>query len=166
MSMYDFSVPAFDRALANLSAVLAKGAAHAEAKGVAGENYTSARLIPDMHPLNRQVHFVCDTAKFGAARLAGVEAPAHPDTEVSFDELQARIANVRAFIATISREQIDGSEERDVTIKTPRGDLNFKGFDYLNGFVLPNLYFHSTMTYALLRAAGVDVGKMDFLGAR
>jgi uncharacterized protein len=166
LSMYQASVPVLIRALENLSAVLGKGAAHAKAKGVDEANYLSMRLIPDMFPLSRQVQIACDVAKGGCARLAGADIPSHADTEASFEELQARCQKVIDFLKSLSLAQIDGTEAKDILLKSGGQELAFKGQAYLFGFVLPNVHFHSTMAYALLRSAGVDVGKGDYLGAR
>lgn len=164
LSMFQASVPVFIRALNNLSAVLGKGKAYAEAKKIDGAVLTQFRLYPDMFPLASQVRIACDIVKGGGARLAGIEPPKFEDNEVSFDELLARVQKTLDFLATLSAEQIDGSEARDITLNSPRGAMHFKGQDYLLGFVLPNLYFHSATAYGILRHNGVEVGKMDFLG--
>jgi uncharacterized protein len=164
LSMYQASVPVLIRALENLINVLGKGSAHAKAKGVDEVNYTSMRLIPDMFPLAKQVQIVCDIAKSGGARLAGLVPPSHEDTETTFAELQARCTKVIDFLKTLKPEQIDGSEDRDVVTRSPLGEMTFKGQPYLFGRVLSNVHFHSTMTYALLRGAGVELGKSDYLG--
>ncbi len=164
LSMYQASVPIFTRALQNLQGVLEKGKAHAAAKGADEANYVTMRLIPDMLPLGAQVRIACDVAKRGAARLAGIEPPAHPDGETTFDELIARCASVIEYLGTFTADQIDGSEEKEVVLQTPFGDLNFTGQDFLFGFAIANVHFHSSMTYALLRSAGVDLGKPDYLG--
>jgi uncharacterized protein len=165
LSMYQASVPVLIRAMENLSAVLAKGAVHAKAKGVDEVNYTSMRLIPDMLPLAKQVQIACDISKGCGARLAGLVPPVYEDTETTFAELQARCSKVIEYLKTFKPEQIDGSENNDVVLKSPRGEMTFKGQPYLFGFVLSNVHFHSTMAYALLRSAGVDLGKSDYLGA-
>jgi len=164
LSMYQASTPVFVRVLGNLSAILAKGAAYAEAKRIDPAVLINARLAADMFPLARQVQIASDGVKGCAARLAGIVIPSYPDTETSFPELQARIAKTVAFIQSIGAAQIDGSEERAVTLKIRDKEINFKGQAYLLNFVLPNLYFHVTTAYAILRHNGVDVGKMDFLG--
>ena len=164
ISMYQASIPVFLRALNNLSAILDVGAAHAEAKKIDPLVLTGARLYPDMFPLSRQVQIACDMVKGGAARLAGIEPPPRSDTEKTFAELKERIEWTSAFLREVKAEQIDGSEARAIVIKTPFGELNFTGQQYLLGFVLPNLYFHSTTAYNLLRHSGVEVGKRDFLG--
>jgi uncharacterized protein len=164
LSMYQASVPVFIHALKALQGVLAKGKAHAAAKSTDEANYVTMRLVPDMLPLAAQVRIACDIPKRGISRLAGIEPPAHPDTETTFDDLIARCQSVIDFLGTITPEQIDGTEGKDISLPTPRGELKFTGKDFLFGFVLANIHFHSTMTYALLRSAGVDLGKKDYLG--
>ncbi len=162
--MYQASVPVLIRVLENLSGILAKGEAHAKAKVTDEANYLSMRLIPDMFPLSRQVQIACDIAKGGGARLAGVEVPSHADTEASFEELQARIAKVIAFLKTLTPSQIDGTQTKDIVLKIGGREMAFKGQAYLFDFILPNVHFHASMTYALLRSAGVELGKSDYLG--
>jgi len=164
ISIYDVCIPALTRGLANLSALLDKGAANAEAKKFDTLVFAQARLFPDMHPLSRQVQIACDTAKGAGARLAQVEIPKHPDTETTFAELQARIAKTLDFLKALAPDQLQGAESREVEIKFPNGARKFTGLSYLTEFVLPNFYFHVSMVYALLRTNGVDVGKGDFLG--
>jgi hypothetical protein len=164
LSMYAASVPVFQRALTQLGAVLRKGEAFAAARKIEPTVLTSARLAPDMLPLTRQVQMVSDHAKGATARLAGVEVPSWADDETSFEQLQARIARTLAFIAEFKPAQIDGSEARPITLAMRSGSLNFTGQEYLLGFALPNLFFHCTTAYAILRHNGVDVGKRDFLG--
>jgi hypothetical protein len=164
ISMSQASVPRFAQMLRNLSAILAKAQAHCEARKIDPLVLTSARLYPDMFPLARQVQIACDSAKGAAARLAGVEAPKHEDTEKTFEELQARIGRTLDFIASVKPAQIDGSEEREVVLKLRGRDVPFKGVQYLLGFAWPNFYFHVTTAYAILRHNGVELGKADFLG--
>ena len=164
ISMYDFSIPALIRGLTNLSTILEKAATHAETKKFDSLVLAQSRMFPDMYPLARQVQIACDTAKGAAARLAAVEVPKHEDTETTLVDLKARIGKTVAFLKTISPAQLQGAETRNIELKFPNGVWKFTGLDYLNGFVLPNFYFHSTMVYALLRKAGVEVGKGDFLG--
>jgi uncharacterized protein len=165
ISMYDFSIPILTGGLANLSAILDKAAAHAAAKKFDSVVLAQARLFPDMFPLVRQVQIACDTAKGAAARLAGIEVPKHEDTEVTFADLKARIAKTTDFLKTVGAAQLKDAETRSIEIKFPNGSWKFTGLAYLNDFVLPNFYFHYSMVYALLRKNGIDVGKMDFLGA-
>lgn len=164
VSMYQASVPVYLQYLKSISAVLDKGAAFAEAKKIDPSVLLQTRLYPDMHPLVKQVQIFTDQATRGMARLAGIEPPSFPDTETSFAELKARIDKAIAFVSGIKPEQVDGNEDRDVVLKTPRGDMNFKGLQYLLGFSLPNFFFHATTTYSILRHVGVEIGKMDFMG--
>ena len=164
ISMYQASVPVYLQYLNSISAVLDKGAAFAESKKIDPAVLLQTRLYPDMHPLVKQVQIFTDQATRGVSRLAGVEPPPFPDTENSFADLKARIAKAIEHVQSFTAEQIDGSEGRDIVMKTPRGDLTFKGLQYLLGFSLPNFFFHATTTYAVLRHVGVEVGKMDFMG--
>jgi hypothetical protein len=162
--MYQASVPVFIRGFNNLSAILDKAAAHAEAKKIDPLVFTQSRLFPDMLPLARQVQIATDVAKGGVARLAGVEIPSYADTETTFGELKERISKTIAFLQTITAKQVDGSEEKEISLKVGGQELKFKGQAYLLGFVIPNVYFHITTTYALLRHNGVEIGKLDYLG--
>ena len=165
LSMYQASIPGFVRMLENFSAILDKAAASAEARKIDPAVLVGARLSPDMHPLSRQIQIATDTVKGGGARLAQVDVPSFADTETTFPELKERLAKTVAFLNTLTAAQIDGSEDRTVTMKAGPRELSFSGRDYLFNFVIPNLYFHLMATYAILRHNGVDVGKMDFLGA-
>ena len=165
VSMHQASLPWFARSLTNLSAILDKAAAFAEARKVDPLVLTSARLAPDMIPLRGQIYIATDMAKGCAARLAGIEPPRYEDTETTFEELKARLAKTVEFLNGIRPEQLEGSEDRTITLKAGPRELTFTGRDYLFGFVVPNLYFHLTTAYAILRHNGVEIGKMDFLGA-
>jgi hypothetical protein len=162
--MYQASVPVLVRALENLIVVLQKGKAHAAAKGTDEANYVTMRLIPDMLPLSAQVRIAADIAKRGIARLAGVEPPSHADDEADFDQLAGRCRSVIEYLGSFTPEQIDGTEEKEILLPTPFGELKFTGQQFLFGFMIANVHFHSTMTYALLRSAGVELGKRDYLG--
>jgi uncharacterized protein len=164
ISMYQASAPRFVNILNNLSAILDKAQAHAEAKKIDPLVLTSARMFPDMLPLTRQVQIACDSAKGAVARLAGVEIPKYEDTEQSFPELKARIAKTVDFIKSVKPAQIDGSEEKEIVLTGGAQERRFKGMQFLLGWANPNFYFHVTTTYALLRHNGVEIGKMDFLG--
>ena len=164
ISMHQASAPRFAHALKSLSAILSKAQAHCEAKKIDPLVMTGSRLYPDMFPLVRQVQIACDTAKGAVARLAGVEIPKHEDTEKTFDELKARIAMTLDFIATVKPAQVDGSEEKEIVIKTPSRELRFNGAQYLLAFAWPNFYFHAATAYNILRHNGVEIGKTDFLG--
>ncbi len=163
--MYQASAPRFANTLKNLSAILDKAKAHAEAKKLDEQVLTSSRLFPDMFALARQVQIVCDSAKGAVARLAGVEIPKHEDTEKTFDELKARIAKTIAFIDGVKAAQVDGSEDKEIILKLQGKDVPFKGMQYLLGFALPNFYFHATTVYNILRHNGVEIGKRDFIGS-
>ena len=165
LSMYQASVPVFQRTLTALDAILDKAAAYAEARKIEPAALLGARLYPDMFPLTRQVQFSSDHAKGCPARLAGIAVPSFEDTEKTFPELKARIAKTLDFIGGLKPEQIDGSEGRDISLKAGPRELSFKGQDYLLFFALPNFYFHVTTAFAILRHNGVPIGKLDFLGA-
>lgn len=164
LSMYQVSVPVLTRALHNLIGVLRKGEAHATARGVEPSVLLNYRLAPDMFPLTRQVQIATDIAKGCVARLSGVDVPAYEDNETTFGELVARLEKCIAYIETFKPGQIDGTEEKPVTLKMRSGEWNFKGTQYLLDFTLPNVYFHCTSAYAILRHCGVELGKKDFLG--
>jgi len=164
VSMYNASIPGFLRMLGNLSAILHKAEAYAIERKIDPSVLLNARLAPDMHPLVRQVQAVSDTVKGCAARLADIDVPSYADTESSFADLQARIAKTQAFLQSIVAGQVEGSEDKVITLKFPGAEMTFRGQDYLFGFVLPNFYFHVTTAYAILRHNGLDIGKMDYLG--
>ena len=167
ISMYAASVPVFKQTLNALSAILAKTDAHATAKKIEQAALLQARLYPDMLAFTRQVQLTCDFSKRAVARLAGIEAPSHEDTETSFEQLQARIASTIAFIDTVSPEQINGSEARALKVPAgPNNTLDFTGQDFLLHFALPNMLFHATTAFAILRHNGIEIGKRDFLGAQ
>ena len=163
VSLYDISIPTYRRGLQNLSSFLDKAEAHAREQKTDLNIYTEARLAPDMHPFTRQVQMASDSAKGGAARLAGVEAPAMADTETTFPELKARIAGTIAFLDTIDKAQVDSRHGAEITLPIPGRELKFTAPDFLMNFSLANFLFHVTTAYALLRAKGVPLGKMDFL---
>lgn len=164
LSMYQASVPRLANALNNLSHLLDKAQAHIEARKLDPRSLLDFRLYPDMFPLTRQVQIASDTAKGVVARLAGIEIPAYADTEQSIAELQARLARTVAFIESVPATQIDGTEDKDIVIKRGEAETHYKGMQFLLGHALPNIYFHSSMTYAILRHCGVEVGKRDYLG--
>jgi hypothetical protein len=164
ISMYRASVPLIVRSLTNLRAILEKAAAHAEAKKIDPSVLLTMRLYPDMFTLSRQVQIAADNAKGVAARLAGLEPPKYEDHESTFPELVARIDKTVAYLETFKPEQIDGSEERTITLPLRGTTLSLNGLPYLLEFVLPNFYFHVTIAYAILRHCGVEIGKQDFLG--
>ena len=158
--LYDASAPVFVRALTNLSALMDK----ALSQGFDETKLMEARLAPDMRPFVNQIQLASDSAKGCVARLTGTENPSMTDTETSFAELKARIDATLAFITSVDRAAFEGGEDRDVVLKFPGGEQHFKGGAYLTGFALPNFFFHVTTAYALLRAAGAEIGKRDYLG--
>ena len=164
ITMYQACVPLLNRMLGNLANCLSKAAKHCEDKKIDPGALLNARLYPDMFHLIKQVQVATDMAKGGVARLAGQEPPAYEDSEQSFADLAARIEKTIAFIGTFQPGQIDGSEEKEITLKMRAGEMKFKGLAYLQDFVYGNVYFHITTAYAILRHNGVEVGKRDYLG--
>lgn len=164
ISMYQASVPRLVNALNNLSLVLGKAQAHIEAKKLDPKTLLEFRLYPDMLSMTRQVQIASDTAKGLVARLAGLDNPVHEDNEQSIAELQARLAKTVTFMQSVSAAQIDGTEDKAIVIKRGDKETHYKGMQFLLGHALPNVYFHSSMTYAILRHNGVEIGKRDYLG--
>ncbi len=164
ISMYQASVPPIISCLHNLINILEKGAAHAEAKKIDPSVLINSRLSPDMYPLSKQIQIVSDVTRRGAARLAGLEAPGMPDDETTFPQLIDRLKQTIAYLETLTPAQIDGSEQKQITLPMGKHSIEMAGMPYLISFILPNLYFHATTTYNILRHSGVELGKMDFLG--
>lgn len=165
ISMYQAAVPAVLKMMGNLSSILDKAQAYCAARKIEERVLLDARLFPDMFPLVRQVQIVSDTAKGLAARLAGQEPPSYPDTETSIPELKARIAKTVEFVKSLPPSQFDGAETRTVTLTFGGGrKVEFAGQDFLFNNALPNFYFHLTTAYDLLRHAGLEIGKRDYLG--
>jgi hypothetical protein len=164
ISLYQASVPAFIRALNNLAAILEKGLAHAQARKIDDSVLLNSRLFPDMFPLIRQVQIATDTARSGAGRLAGVEFPAYEDKEATFQELALRIHNTIGFLQSLQPAQIDGAEDKTISWQTRSSTKNMQGLPFLMNHLLPNIHFHVTTAYCILRHNGVEVGKKDFLG--
>lgn len=164
LSLYDISIPVFIRGLGQLSHLLDKGLAHAQASGIDPATLVDARLAPDMLTLAGQIQRASDASKLGAARLAAITAPSFPDTEKTWDELQARIAKTIDFLNSVDRTRIDGFEERSVSMKVGGNELEFTSQRYLLQFALPNFFFHVTTAYDVLRHSGVPIGKRDYLG--
>ncbi|SDO44392.1 hypothetical protein SAMN05216303_1011427 [Rhodoferax sp. OV413] len=166
LSLYQASIPLFTQILGGLSAVLRKAEAHATDKKIDPNALLQARLFPDMFPLTRQVQIAADFAKGAAARLAGVDVPAYEDSEVSFADLQARIAKTLAFIHSVPAADIDAGVDRSIVLRagTPN-EKTFVGTSYLLNYTLPHFFFHTTTAYDILRHNGVEVGKKDFVGS-
>jgi uncharacterized protein len=165
ISMYQASIPTFIRMLTNLAGVLNKGAAYAEARKIDPAVLLTSRLFPNMYTFTRQVQIVTDMTKGCAARLAGQEPPSYEDKESSFPELIARIEKTIAYLKTFTPAQIDGTEEKSVSLKVGGQPMTFQGLSYLLSYVLPNLYFHTTTAYGILRHNGVELAKKDYLGS-
>ena len=163
--MYSMSVPVFAKTLGNLSAILDKPAAHAEAKKIDPAVLLASRLYPDMFPLTKQVQVACDFAKGTVARLAGEEPPKYDDNETTIEALKARIARTVDYVQGFQAARFAGAEERDVQMKIRDQTLSFKGLPYLTHMALPNFFFHATTAYDILRHNGVELGKRDFIGA-
>jgi hypothetical protein len=167
MSFHDATVPAFLQILGGLSGLLAKTEAHGKAKNIAPEVLLNARLYPDMFPLVRQVQTACDFAAKTCARLTGSEVPSTPDTEKSFEELQARIAKATDYVNSFKPAQFDGGDTREVTFPVgPSNTRTLSGQQYLVNFAFPNFYFHAATAHGILRHNGVEIGKRDFLGVK
>jgi len=163
--MYENSIPVIIRSLNNLINILEKGAAHAEAKKIDPQVLINSRLYPDMFPLVKQVQIASDVTRRGIARLSGSEAPAIEDNEASFAELGDRLKKTISYLETFTPAQIDGTEEKEIVLTMGKDlTMTFTGMPYLIYFVLPNLYFHVTTAYNILRHSGVELGKIDFLG--
>jgi uncharacterized protein len=166
ISVHAMSVDVFANTLGNMAAFLEKGRAHALARKFEPAVLLSSRLAPDMYPLTRQVQIACDLAKNGTARLAALEPPRFEDTETTFEELAARIAKTVDYLKSIPASAFEGAEERDIKIPAGPNTLEFKGLDFLQRWAIPNVFFHVTTAYAILRHNGVDVGKRDFVSGR
>jgi hypothetical protein len=164
ISMSSASLPIFKTMLGNLSHILAKAQAHAEARKYDPAALTTFRLAPDMLPFTRQITIACDAAKNGIARISGLEAPKFEDNEATLDELKARIGKTLDWLATVPADKLDGTEDKDITFPIGRDKTRtMKGEAYLKHWMLPNFFFHVTMAYAILRHNGVELGKSDYL---
>ena len=164
ISMYQASVPAFIRALTNLAAILEKGAVHAQARRIDEAVLLNSRLFPDMFPLVRQVQIATDTARSGAGRLADAEFPAYEDKETTFQELVVRIRNSVVYLESLKPAQIDAGEDKTISWQSRSSTKSMQALPYLLSHLLPNVHFHVTTAYAILRHNGVELGKKDFLG--
>ncbi|MDQ2779262.1 MAG: DUF1993 domain-containing protein [Pseudomonadota bacterium] len=166
LSMYDASVPVFVHMLGNARVWLDKAQAHADARKFDSANYLGLRLAPDMLPFTRQIQIASDGAKGCAARLSGADVPKWEDNEATLADLGARLQKTIDYVQSVPAAKFEGSQSREIVLPRQQGEpLRMNGENYLKHFVLPNLYFHLTTTFALLRHAGVEIGKRDFLGA-
>lgn len=164
ISMYQASVPRLANILENLSQILDKAQAHADAGKTDVSTLMNDRLAPDMYPFSKQVQIACDKARSVVARLAGMEVPFYEDDEKTLAELKMRIARSIAFIRSVPADRIDGTEDDDIALPVTGKETRYKGMQLLLGHSMPNVYFHTAMAYAILRRNGVPIGKRDFLG--
>ncbi|MFZ5600868.1 MAG: DUF1993 domain-containing protein [Pseudomonadota bacterium] len=164
ISMYQATVPVFIRMLGNLGRIIDKAQGFAETKRIDTTVLAGYRLAPDMLPFSSQVQIACDTAKGCGGRLAGVDMPKFDDNEKTLPELKQRVLKTIDFLKTLTPEQIDGSEDKQIVLKFPNSTFEFTGMNYVLGFAQPNFYFHCTTAYSILRHCGVEIGKMDYLG--
>lgn len=165
ISMYSVSIPMMRRMLANLQAILSKAEAHATANKIDPAVLLGYRLHPTMFNLTRQIQIASDNAKGAAARLSGQDIPRYEDKESSFAELHERLQRTIDFLDSVQPEQLAGRDAAPVVVKTPSRELHFTAENYLSGYAIPNFFFHVNAAYAILRHAGVDIGKNDYLGA-
>ncbi len=164
LSMHAICVPAFVRTFTAMNVWFDKAQAHADARKFDSANYLGLRLAPDMLPLTKQVQIATDMAKGCVARLSGQDVPQWDDNEASLDDLRARVNKAVDYVQSVPASLLDGSEDREIVLPMRQGEVRYTGQAYVLTFVLPNLYFHATTAYALLRHAGVEIGKRDFLG--
>ena len=162
--IYEATVPVLSNFLKGLQVILKKAEAHCIARKIDPDAILKARLFPDMFHFTRQVQLVTDFAKGACARLGGIAVPSYADEEMTFDELQARLAKTIDFLASLKKEQFAEAATRTVTIKVGGNDMTFSGTEYLMGYALPNFYFHLTTAYNILRHNGLELGKKDFMG--
>jgi hypothetical protein len=165
MSLYAIAVPTFTRSLTSLRNILVKGEAHAEAKGIDPAVLVNGRLAPDMFPLKRQVQITTDSARRGCGNLTGKEVPVIEDTEETFAELIARVDAALAYIGDFTESDFAGAEEKVIELPLASGTLKLDGTTFLMSFAMANFSFHLTPAYNILRHNGVELGKMDYLGA-
>ena len=158
-------VAALSRTLQALAAILTKAEAHCTAHKIDAAVMLALRLFPDMLPLTRQVQLTCDFCARSVARLSGSDVPSYPDVETTFAELQTRIATAKTYVDGFSPAQFDGSETREITLQMRGAEVKMSGADYCTLYSLPQVYFHATTAYNILRHNGVGIGKRDFMGA-
>src|SRR5882762_11747100 len=163
ISMYKVSVPIFVQFLSAQSGVIDKLAAHIDAKKYDANYYFNLRFFADMYPYVRQVQQASTHAARCCSALAGVPMPDMPNTETSFAELKARLARTIDFVKGFKPAQIDGTEDKDITIKLGANERKFTGQGLLLNFILPNFYFHCTTAYDILRHCGIELAKGDFM---
>ncbi len=164
ITLHSASVPVFIQFLGNLKHLLAKAKADVAARGYDEQALVQYRLAPDMLPFKTQICIACDAAKLCAARIGGLEAPKYENTENPLDELIARIDKTVAWLQTVPASAIDGQEAKEITFPVGKtGTRTLAGEAYLKTWALPNMFFHITTAYAILRHNGVVIGKGDYL---
>jgi hypothetical protein len=163
MNLYDATVPIFTKLLTQMDRWLDKASELATQKKFDVDTLMQARLAPDQYPLIRQIQAACDQAKWTCAKLAGKEGPSHPDTEKTTAEARARLKTCIDYLATFTRDDFNGAEDRRVSHQW-MGGKGMRGGDYLDQFALVNFHFHYTTAYSILRHNGVALGKMDVIG--
>jgi uncharacterized protein len=164
MNIYDNTMPVLVHNLKSLAKFLRKAEKHCEERKIDKAVILGMRLAPDMFNLTRQVQLVTDFAKGCGARLGGVAVPSYADEETTFEDLQARIDKCIAFLDSLNKAGFDGADTRELTLKMGGREMTLTGQDYVNNAALPNLYFHLTTAYNILRHNGVELGKGDFMG--
>lgn len=164
LAVYNTTIPVFIQYLTNLNTILKKSEDHALTRKIEPSVLLNSRLFPDMFPLIRQVQIASDTAKAAGARLTGQEAPKFEDTETTYDQLYARIQKTIDYLKSLAPESFEGAQARAIAFKVAGRDIQFDGATYITTWVFPNLLFHITTAYNILRHNGVDIGKRDFLG--
>jgi uncharacterized protein len=164
IAMYDATTKPLLQFLNTLDVLVKKAADHAAAKKIDPDALLKARLFPDMFHFIKQVQVACDFAKNTVSRLAGNEPPKHEDTEASFEDLLARIEKARSVVLSVTPDQINGSETREIVVVNRVGEMRFPGQEYLMMYALPNFYFHVTTAFGILRSNGVEIGKGTFFG--
>ena len=165
-TLYDACVAPLTHMLGSYSGFLTKAETFLKEKGIDPNTYLDVRLYEDMLPLKNQVFIATDMAKGGASRLAGMEIPKYEDDETTVEQLKARLAKTIAFLKSLDASKFVGAEDREIHLKFPNAEFHFNGKDYLNNWVIPNVYFHITTGYDILRNKGVVLGKQDFLGGQ
>lgn len=164
ISMYQASVPRLAKLLENLSNILDKAQAHADAGGIDVSTLMDCRLAPDMYPFSKQVQIACDKARSVVARLARLEVPYYEDDERTLAELKVRIARTIEFLRSVPSDRIDGTEDDEIVLPVTGQETRYTGLQLLLGHSMPNVFFHATTAYNILRQSGVPIGKRDFLG--
>ncbi|MFZ4403332.1 MAG: DUF1993 domain-containing protein [Pseudobdellovibrionaceae bacterium] len=161
--IYELTVTQFSKMLKNLDLILEKSAQYAEAKKIEVDVLLQSRLAPDQFNLIRQIQIACDSAKIGVAKLTAKDAPVHDDKEITLPQLRRRIAETISFISSVSEKDFAGANEKRIT--TPRWEgKSLSGYEYLIQHTMPNVYFHITVAYEILRHNGLEIGKKDYLG--